>query len=154
MADIFDIDDYSPAQIAERVENVGVKKAQLTAVPLIALGVLAGGFIGLGALYYTVVVSDPGLTFALQRVIGGLTFSLGLILVIIAGAELFTGNNLMVMACVSRRIGTRDLVRNLVLVYFANFVGAFGLALLVYLSRHWTMHGEAVGQKAVLIAAG
>lgn len=153
MADIFDIDDYSPAQIAERVENVGVKKARLPALPLIALGVLAGGFIGLGALYYTVVVSDHELSFALQRVIGGLAFSLGLILVVIAGAELFTGNNLMVMAWVSGRIKTRDLFRNLVLVYFANFVGAFGLALLVLLSHHWKMHGNAVGEQAVLIAA-
>ena len=103
-SEIFGSDAFSPAQIAEKVENVGVAKAGLGLVPMAALGVLAGGFIGLGALYYTIVVSDPALSFATARVLGGVVFSLGLILVIVAGAELCTGNNLMVMAFVSRKI--------------------------------------------------
>jgi formate transporter len=152
MPDIFGIDSYSPDQIAERVEAVGVKKAHLPTLSLIALGILAGGFIGLGACYYTVVTADPDLTFALSRVLGGIAFSLGLILVVIAGAELFTGNNLMVMAWVHRKITTKHLLRNLIIVFFANFIGAIGLAALVALSGHGNMHHGAVGEHAVAIA--
>jgi formate transporter len=152
MPDIFGIDSYSPDQIAERVEAVGVKKAHLPFLSLVALGILAGGFIGLGACYYTVVTADPNLTFALSRVIGGLAFSLGLILVVIAGAELFTGNNLMVMAWVHRKITTRHLLRNLIIVFFANFIGAVGLAAIVALSGHATMNNFGVGDHAVAIA--
>lgn len=150
---MFGFDCYSPREIAERVENVGVAKAGLPLVPLTALGVLAGGFIGLGALYFTLVVSDVGLSFAAARVLGGTVFSLGLLLVVVAGAELFTGNNLLVLACVSRRITLARLIRNLALVYAANFVGAAGLALLVALSGHAKMNQGAVGEAAVAIAA-
>ena len=73
---------------------------------------LAGGFIGLGAMFFTLVARDPSLGFAAGRVLGGVAFSLGLILVVVAGAELFTGNNLLVMAWVSRRIDTGKLLRN------------------------------------------
>jgi formate transporter len=152
MPDIFGIDSYSPDQIAERVEAVGVKKAHLPTLSLIALGILAGGFIGLGACYYTVVTADPNLTFALSRVIGGIAFSLGLILVIVAGAELFTGNNLMVMAWVHRKITTKHILRNLVIVYVANFIGAIGLAAIVALSGHANMNNGTVGEHAVAIA--
>jgi formate transporter len=117
-----------------------------------ALGVLAGGFIGFGALYYTVVACDPSLGFAAQRILGGLVFSLGLILVVVAGAELFTGNNLMVMAWVSRKISGRDLFRNLAIVYFANLAGAAGLAAIVALSGHAQMNGGAIGETAIEIA--
>ncbi|MDA0814354.1 MAG: formate/nitrite transporter family protein [Verrucomicrobia bacterium] len=150
--EIFGFDAFSPAQIAEKVENVGVAKAALGLVPMVALGVLAGGFIGLGALYYTIVVSDPVLSFATARVLGGVVFSLGLILVIVAGAELFTGNNLMVMAFVSRKISLQLLVRNFTVVYVANFIGACGLALLVYLSGHLQTGDGLIGRKAIAIA--
>jgi formate/nitrite transporter len=150
---MFGFDAYSPKEIAERVENVGVTKARLPFLPLFALGVLAGGFIGLGALSFTLVASDAGLSFALTRWLGGLVFSLGLILVVIAGAELFTGNNLLVMAFVSRRIRAAAFLKNLIVVYVANLVGAVGLAWLVSLSNHWQMNGGAVGRAAVTIAA-
>lgn len=150
---MFGFDCYSPREIAERVENVGVSKAELPLLSLLALGVLAGGFIGLGALYFTLVVSDAGLGFAAAGVLGGVVFSLGLILVVVAGAELFTGNNLLLMACVSRRITVRRLARNLSLAYAANFVGAAGLAALVALSGHAKMNHGAVGETAVAVAA-
>lgn len=153
MEEIYGVDSYSPEQIAERVENIGVKKANLPLLPLAALGVLAGGFIGLGALYYTIVAADPGLGFALQRVLGGVVFSLGLILVIVAGAELFTGNNLMVMAWVHRKISTRLLLRNLCIVYVTNAAGAIGLAMLVSLSGHDRMNNGHLGETAISIAA-
>jgi formate/nitrite transporter FocA (FNT family) len=97
---------------------------------MMMLGVCAGGFIGLGALYYTLIASDSGLPFAAARVLGGLAFSLGLILVVVAGAELFTGNNLLVMAWADRKITTSELLRNWTVVYFANAVGAIGLAVI------------------------
>ncbi len=152
MPEVFGFDCYSPKEIAERVENVGVSKANLPLLSMTALGVLAGGFIGLGALYFTVVVSDATLPFALARGLGGLAFSLGLILVVVAGAELFTGNNLLVMAWVSRRIPTAKLVENLGVVYLANCAGAAGLAFLVSVSGHASMNGGAVGRTAIALA--
>jgi formate/nitrite transporter len=152
MPEVFGFDCYSPKEIAERVENVGVTKANLPLLSMTALGVLAGGFIGLGALFATVVFSDGSLTFAISRLLGGLVFSLGLILVVVAGAELFTGNNLLVMAWVSRRISTGKLLENLVVVLLANFIGAAGLAWLVSLSGHANMNGGALGKTAIAIA--
>lgn len=146
-------DAYAPQEIANRIQSGGVAKARLPLVSMMALGVLAGGFIGLGALYYTVVTSDSALSFAVGRVAGGVAFSLGLILVIVGGAELFTGNNLLVMAWVTHRIRTTELLRSLAIVYIANFVGAVGLVVLVLLSGQWHLGGDAVGRQAVSIAA-
>lgn len=153
MSDIFGLDAYAPKEIAERIEKIGVTKARLPWLSQITLGLLAGGFIGLGALYFTLVTSDPSLGFAASRVLGGIAFSLGLILVIVAGAELFTGNNFLVMAWASRRISTSELLRNWLVIYLANFIGAFGLALLVFLSNHWQAGDGAVGINAVKIAS-
>jgi formate transporter len=153
MPEIFGFDCYSPREIAERVENVGVTKAGLPLLSQLALGVLAGGFIGLGAMFFTLVMSDASLSFAVARVLGGVVFSLGLILVIIAGAELFTGNNLLVMATVAGRIPASKFLQNMLVIYFANLIGAVGLAGLVALSGHWQMAGGAVGKTAVSIAA-
>ncbi|MCL4110137.1 UNVERIFIED_CONTAM: hypothetical protein GTU68_016886 [Idotea baltica] len=119
-----------------------------------ALGVLAGGFIGLGAMFFLLVASDASLSFSIQRILGGVVFSLGLILVVVAGAELFTGNNLMVMAWVSRKITVSRLLRNLVIVYFTNFIGAAGLAFVVEASGHLSMNDGAVGDAAIRIAEG
>jgi len=106
MSEIFGFDAYAPKEIAERVETIGVSKARLPLLSQATLGVLAGGFIGLGALYFTFITADASLGFALSRMLGGIAFSLGLILVVVAGAELFTGNNFMVMAWASRRISS------------------------------------------------
>lgn len=152
MKEVFGFDCYSPKEIAERVENVGVTKANLPLLSQIALGVLAGGFIGLGAMFFTLVVSDSSLSFALSRVLGGAAFSLGLILVVVAGAELFTGNNLLVMATVAGRIPASKFLQNLIVIYLANFVGAVGLAALVALSGHGQMGNSAVGRTALIIA--
>jgi len=151
MPQIYGTEAHSPKEIAAAVEEVGVTKANLRLLPMVALGVLAGAFIALGALYYTVVVSDPELSFATARVLGGLVFSLGLVLVIVAGAELFTGNNLMVMAWVSRRISLARLLRNFAVVYVSNLAGALFVVFLVYYSGHW--ESGLIGVKAVEIAA-
>ena len=116
MPEIFGFDCYSPREIAERVETVGVAKANLPLLSMAALGMLAGGFIGLGAMFATLVLSDAALSFAVARVLAGGVFSLGLVLVVVAGAELFTGNNLLVMACVAHRITVGKLLANFLIV--------------------------------------
>lgn len=153
MADLFGFDAFSPREIAERVETVGVAKARLPLLSMLVLAVLAGAFIGLGALYFVVVRSDPSLGFALRQVLGGMAFALGLILVVVAGAELFTGNNLLVMAWADRKISGAELLRSWAIVCAGNFIGAVGLALLVVLSHHHELNNGAVGQEYLKIAA-
>jgi len=152
MAEIFGFDAYAPNEIAARVETIGVAKARLPLLSQIALGILAGGFIGFGGLCFTLVTSDTTLGFAASRLLGGLAFSLGLILTVVAGAELFTGNNLLVMAWAGKRISTMELLNNWSVIYLANFTGATGLVVLVFLSNHWQMNDGAVGVQAVKIA--
>lgn len=153
MSEIFGFDTYSPKEIAERVETVGVAKVHLPILSMLMLGVLAGAFIGLGALYFVLIKSDASLGFAVSQVLGGFAFSLGLILVIVAGAELFTGNNLLAMAWADGKISTFDLLKNWVLVCGANFFGAAGLALLVFLSGHPEMNDGAIADQYLKIAA-
>ena len=152
MSEIFGFDAFSPKEIAARVETIGVAKARLPLIPMLMLSVLAGAFIGLGALYFVIVKSDPLLGFAVKQVLGGVTFSLGLILVIVAGAELFTGNNLLAMAWADGKISTLELLRNWAIVCCGNFIGAAGLALLVFLSHHPEMNNGAIAQEYIKIA--
>jgi formate/nitrite transporter len=147
------LDAFSPAEIAEKVETVGVAKANLPWLQTVLLGLLAGAFIGLGAVYFLLVVSDSSLGFAASRVLGGMVFSMGLLLVVVAGAELFTGNNLLVMAWADGRISHRQLLRNWLLVCLANFIGSVGLALLVAWSGYGSLNGGKVGVTVVSIAA-
>ena len=150
--ELFGFDAYSPSEVARRVETVGVAKAELALLPLALLGVLAGAFIGLGSMLFVLVRADAGLGFAASQLAGGLVFSLGLLLVVVAGAELFTGNNLLAMAWADGSITTRQVLRNWVVACAANFAGAAGLALLVYLSGHAGLGGGAVGRAALRIA--
>jgi formate/nitrite transporter len=150
---VFGSDAFSPQEITARVERVGAAKARLPPLATALLGVLAGGFIGLGALYAVLVMSDAALSFAAARVAAGVVFSLGLILVVVAGAELFTGNNLLVMAWADGKITGGELLRNWVTVYVANAVGALGLALVVYLAGHGDLNDGAVAATYVKIAA-
>lgn len=152
MSDIFGLDAYAPKEIAARVRDVGVGKARLPLLTQALLGMLAGAFIGLGALMFTLVASDATLGFAVSRVLGGLVFSLGLVLVTVAGAELFTGNNLIAMAWASGRVGTAEVLRNWAVVGLANLVGAAGLALLVALAGHGALNQGEVGRTAIRIA--
>ena len=147
-------DAYQPSQIAERVEQMGVAKARAAALTLFVLALLAGAFIALGGLFYMVVISDSTLGFGVTRLLGGLSFCLGLVLVVIAGAELFTGNNLMAMAWASRLISSREVLRNWTLVYLGNVVGCMGVVLLVLWADIAALGGGVVGEAAVRIAAG
>lgn len=146
------IDAYAPAEIAERAENTGVAKANLGTVPTLVLAVLAGAFIAFGAMLYVMVTTDSGLGFGPERLLGGVAFSLGLILVLIGGAELFTGNSLIVFAWADGKISGSRVLRNWGLVYAGNFIGATATAFMV----HWSgIHGladGAVGATAMRIA--
>jgi formate transporter len=147
-----DIDAYAPADIASRVQTAGISKARLPALSVLILALLAGAFIAFGAMFHTVVITGSELGFGLTRLLGGLAFSLGLILVIIGGAELFTGNALIIMAAASRRISVGALLRNWGLAYCGNFVGSLGTVALVYLSGILALDGGAVGDTARTIA--
>ena len=146
------LDAYAPAQIALLVERGGVAKVGLAPVQTATLGILAGTFIAFGAMFYTVAVTGSDLGFGPTRLLGGVAFSLGLILVLVGGAELFTGNNLIVMAWADRKVTSWQLLRNWILVYVANFVGALGAAALFYLAGALDFSGGAVGQTAARIA--
>jgi formate transporter len=149
---VFSLDAYTPPEMARRVETVGVSKANLDSATMFALAVLAGAFIALGANVATIAFTHNGLGYGVSRLLGGLVFSLGLILVIVGGAELFTGNNLIVMAWASGLVPTSRLLKNWAVVYFGNFVGGLGTAVGVYLSRQWTFDAYRVGATALTIA--
>ena len=151
------IDAHAPAEMAHKSMLAGIKKAQMGALPLFALAVLAGGFIGLGAVFATVAAtfvpgSETALPWGVTRLLMGLTFSLGLILVIVGGAELFTGNVLLVIGWAARRVSVVAVMRNWTIVYAGNLVGALGLAGMVFLSGAWKAGDGGVGLTAVTIA--
>ncbi|MDH3583306.1 MAG: formate/nitrite transporter family protein, partial [Phycisphaerae bacterium] len=143
---------YSPREIARKVEGMGVGKARTDTVTLLTLAVLAGAFISLGALFFTVVVTGSSFGFGITRLLGGLSFCLGLVLVVVGGAELFTGNNLLAMAWASRLISTRDILRNWLLSYVGNLIGCLGTVVLVVWADVASLGGGAVGETAVRIA--
>jgi formate/nitrite transporter len=145
-------DAYPPREIARKVEGLGVAKAHTDPLTLLMLAVLAGAFISLGALFFIVVVTKSALGFGMMRLFGGLSFSLGLILVVVGGAELFTGNNLIAMAWASRLIGTREVMRNWFLAYLGNVGGCLATVLLVVWADVAGLGGGAVGETAVTIA--
>ena len=106
IADQHTLDTLLPPDMAKAAVETGVSKAHSQVVKVFALAILAGAFIAFGAVFSTVVISGSNMSFGVTKVLGGLTFSLGLILVVVGGAEVFTGNNLLIMAWASRRIST------------------------------------------------
>jgi formate transporter len=150
------IDALLPAEMARRAEDVGVRKAGLCGDTMFALAVLAGAFISLGAMLSTIALTGTAASwpFGASRLMAGLAFSLGLILVVVGGAELFTGNTLLVMAWGARKIGTRALLRSWGIVYAGNFAGALGTALLCFATGQYRAAGGAVGATALAIASG
>ncbi|GBC60452.1 histidine kinase [Desulfonema ishimotonii] len=149
------MDDKGPKNIAETVaQNVGVAKANSPWVTLFVLGVLAGAYIGFGGLFAASVTFDaaPIVGIGIKKMIGGAAFSIGLMLVIIAGAELFTGNNLMISSVMIGEITWKKMLAKWGVVYVANFVGSVLLALLFYFSGLWKVGGNALGAAAVKVA--
>ena len=160
------IDSLLPAEMATRAEYLGVRKAEMPVFSMLMLSVLAGAFISLGAIFATtvaaggmsvtaadgVVAYTTGLPYGVTRLLTGLVFSLGLILVVVGGAELFTGNNLIVMAWASGKVSGRALLRNWVIVYAGNFFGSIATAVLMFFSKQYTFGSDAVGITALKIA--
>jgi formate/nitrite transporter len=148
------LDALPPLEMARKAEQVGVVKAGMSIANTFALSVLAGAFIALGAIFATTVTAGGGdVPFGILRLLGGLAFSLGLILVIVAGAELFTGNNLIVMAWASRRVRTSQVLRNWAIVYVGNFAGALATAGILFVGKQYEFGQGAVGAQALSIAA-
>ena len=148
------VDTLLPPEMALACEAAGATKAGRDALALLVLGVLAGAFIALGAIFMTVVLTGTAaMPWGVARLLGGLVFSLGLILVIVGGAELFTGDSLMIVACASRRITLVALLRAWALVYLGNIGGALGTAALVFLAGQYGFAGGEVGRTALAIAS-
>ena len=149
----FSFDDYSPADIVARVEQACKRKAGLHWISLLMLSILAGSFIALGAEFFTLAVFDSSLSVGLTRLIGSVCFSLGLILVVVAGAELFTGNNLLIIGFASGTVTYKQVLKNWVVTYLGNFVGSICVVLLMFMTDLWKMKSFAMGIKMVQIAA-
>ena len=143
---------YSPSQTAAIVENKAVVRARLRVTQTFALSIMAGIFVALGAQFATFVTSDSTLHFGLTSLIAGVVFSLGLILVETAGAELFTGNNLNILGYLSNRITTGELLRIWIIVYIGNFIGSLLMVCLMYNTHQFEFFHNMVGAKALLIA--
>jgi formate transporter len=146
------VDAYTPREIAAKVESLGVAKARTDGLTLLVLAILAGAFISLGSMFFITVVTDAKLGFGVARLLGGLAFCLGLVLVVVAGAELFTGNNLLAMAWADGLIGTRDVVRNWVIVYAGNVIGCLGTVVLVVWSDIASLGDGGIGETAIRVA--
>jgi formate/nitrite transporter len=148
-----EVDALLPPDVARRAEAVGVSKVAMPFGSLAVLAVLAGAFISLGAVFSTVVTAGGGMAPGVARLLGGLVFSLGLVLVVVAGAELFTGNTLVVMATASRRVRVRALLRNWSIVYVGNLAGALLTTLGLVWSGIYERGDGAIGVRALDIAA-
>jgi formate/nitrite transporter FocA (FNT family) len=159
------IDPLLPPAMATRAEEIGIKKAALPLLNMFILAILAGAFIGIGAIFATTVsagsmpVKDAagaaafstGLPYGVIRLLAGLVFSTGLILVVIGGAELFTGNNLIMMAFASRKVSLGGLLTNWLVVYLGNFAGSIATAYIVFLGKQYSFGSGAVGLTALNI---
>ncbi len=149
------IDAFPPAKMASRMEDVGIAKSKLKWDTMFALAILAGAFIGTGAIFATTVstgLAAAGMGYGVVRLLSGLVFCLGLIAVVVAGAELFTGNNLIIMAFADKRVGLGALLRNWGIVYAGNFVGSILTAVVMFFSAQYMFAGGAVGINAMGIA--
>lgn len=151
---MFGSEAYSPAEIQDKVEKLGVKKARMPFLPESMLSIVAGGSIGLGGMFFVIVLADPTLGFAIQRVLGGTVFALGLALVMIGGAELFTGNCLIVMAWWNGQIRTGEVIKNWLTVWFGNLVGALGLVFMLYMAHFGDLNNGSTGAAVIKLATG
>ncbi|MBI3168510.1 MAG: formate/nitrite transporter family protein [Chloroflexi bacterium] len=160
------IDSLLPAEMATRAEYLGVRKAEMPIFTMLILSILAGAFIALGSIFATTVAAggmsvtaadgsvafSTGFPYGVTRLLTGLVFCLGLILVVVGGAELFTGNNLIVMAWASGKVSGGAVLRNWLIVYFGNFLGSMGTAVLMFFTKQYTFGSDAVGITALKIA--
>lgn len=149
---MFGFDAFSPKEVAERIEVLGVAKARLPLTSMLLLAVLAGAYIGFGSLFFLLVTSDPSWSFATARLLGGLVFSLGLLTVVVAGAELFTGNHLLAMAWADGRLSAGEVLRNWAVVCLGNALGAGLLAWAVAGADLGSLNGGRLAQQVLKVA--
>ncbi|MGR3303412.1 MAG: formate/nitrite transporter family protein, partial [Candidatus Scalindua sp.] len=149
---VYDIDAYSPQQIAARIDAVTAVKAKDSKAATFLLGINAGVFIALGAQFATLVMSDSGLHPGLTAVIAGIVFCLGLILVVVGGAELFTGNCMIFIGYMEKRITTKRILDHWNISLIGNFVGSLIVVAFMYKSHQFEFYDYMVGAKALLIA--
>ncbi len=147
-------DAYAPKEMAHRVETAGIAKTKLDLTKTLMLGFLAGAFIAFGAMFCTLTITGSPFGFGPTRALGGLVFSLGLILVVVGGAELFTGNNIVVMAWAARHVTLAAMLRNWTLVFIGNAAGAVAMAVAVKFAGALDIGGGQVAETAVKIALG
>lgn len=135
------LDALVPPEMAAKAEQIGFKKVHMDPISVVVLAIVAGVFISFGAIFSTTVIAGASgtLPYGVTRLLAGVTFSLGLILVIVGGAELFTGNNLIVMAWASRKVTTQELIWNWVYVYAGNFIGAIGAVVAMFLGDNFCL---------------
>jgi formate transporter len=165
MTEQISFDAILPPAMATKAEDLGVKKANLGAANMFALAVLAGAFIGIGAIFATTVAAggmsvkdaagaaafSTGFPYGVTRLLVGLVFSVGLILVVVGGAELFTGNTLITMAFASKKVTLAQLLRNWGIVYVGNLVGSVLTAYIVFLGKQYTFGSGSIGLAALNI---
>lgn len=152
LTQVIDPNAYSPPQIAARIANVAIAKARLSFSQTFMLSVLAGVYLGMGAQFSTLVISDSTLHFGITSLIEGIVYSLGFILAVIGGAEVFTGNCLIIMGFVSKRITMRELLSNWIISYIGNFVGSVTMVFRIYKTHQWEFFNYMAGGEALLIA--
>jgi len=146
-------DAIMPATMAVRAEESGVRRASTDALTVLVLSILGGAFIGFGAVFATTVSAGAAeLPYGIVRLLNALVFPVGLVLIVIGGAELFTGNNLIVMAWASRKVTTRDVLRNWAIVFVGNFAGAFAMAVLMFYTTQYSFGSGSVGLVALTTA--
>jgi formate transporter len=146
-------DALLPDAMAARAEETGVRKAATDPLTLLALSVLAGAFIAFGAIFATTVsAGGAGLPYGVMRLLSGLVFSVGLILVIVGGAEVFTGNNMIVMAWANGKVSTGALLFNWAVAFIGNSAGACLTAGLMFYTTQYTFGGGSVGLAALSTA--
>lgn len=144
--------DLYSSEIAKKIERNGIEKSKRKFIPTFTLSILVGIFIGLGGIYFTFATTQITINDSFTQIIGGVTFSLGLILVVIAGSELFTGNNLMLMSLIGKKISPMRLIRNWLIVYIGNFIGSTLIASLLYLTHVWSNNDGDLAIRAISIA--
>jgi formate transporter FocA len=146
------IDSLLPAEMASQAESLGIAKANMPYLKTLVLAVLAGAFIAFGAVFFTTVTTASTMSYGITRLIGGICFSLGLVLVIVGGAELFTGNNLIIMAWANKKVNTIQILINWGLVYLGNFIGAVFIVTLMMMSKQYLSASGQVGIQTLNIA--
>lgn len=148
-----EVNFFPPAQIAQKFCEAGVGKCKLSFKKMFLLAILAGVFIAFGGQLFLLVTADSTMGFGFTRFLGGSVFTVGLMMVVVGGAELFTGNNLVLIAALNKRVTWMELIRSWIIVYIGNFAGSILIAAFLYWGGTWALNGNLVGATALKVGA-